>query len=498
MKINLKLKLFIFSIVIILCFVSLLIFSIAISVRTFDYYKNAEEMKQLDHLNKTLAVFYSKNGDWGYLKDNLELWDLILETNRSKEGPPDILKFQQTLKNNEIKNSTDYILRASNPLSLEYRVSLLDENKKYLIGRTSAAVGESSLFPIDMNGKVIGWLRLKENKNYHLPLDRAFSEDRISVFYIIGSVYLFILIAISFLFSKHILRPITQLSDATKRLSQLNFNFRIPVKSSDELGELAMYFNDMAQKLEDYERNQKQWLTDTSHELRTPLSVLICQIDALSDGIQKPDKKSLAAIGNEARHMMKLVNDLNDISLIESGAFTLKKKLLKPLPILSEDVYVFQKRFKDNNTSIVFEFDEGAADIQILGDYDRLKQLFSNILENAIHYTAKPGRLTVKQTCSSDHIKFIFEDSGPGVPDEALPNLFNRLYRVDPSRSRKTGGSGLGLAICKSIVEMHNGKIHAQNIQGGGLMIEISLPIESGPRGSTDRQTDIDNQVKMA
>ena len=493
MKISLKLKLFIFSIIIIICFVSLLALSIAISLKTFDEYNKEEETKELDHLIKTLEVFYSKNGTWSHLKDNIELWDLVLQTNSLKGDPPDISDYLQGTKQIDIKKSDDFIQRASNPLSLEYRVSLLDENKKYVIGRTTAPVEVSSAFPIELDGERIGWLNLRDDK-FHIPLDRAFAEDRISLYYIIGGIYLFILILITFLFSKQILKPITQLAEATKRLSQRKFDVRIPVKSSDELGNLAVYFNHMAQKLEDYERNQKQWLTDTSHELRTPLSVLICQIDALNDGIQKPDKDSLAALGNEARHLMKLVNDLSDISLIESGALALKKALIKPLPILSEEIYFFQKRFEDNNMSIEFEFDEGAADLQITGDYNRLKQLFSNILENAIRYTKKPGKLFIRQTLNSRHIKFSFEDSGPGVPDESLPFLFNRLYRVDSSRSRKTGGSGLGLAICKSIAEMHNGKIQAQNVQGGGFMIEIMLPVESSDRDPKNDPTVIEHK----
>jgi two-component system, OmpR family, sensor histidine kinase BaeS len=497
MKINLKLKLFIFSIIILICFISLFAFSIAVSVKNFDYNNEKEEAKNLDSLIKTLKVYYSRNGGWGNLKDNIQLWDLILKTKDSKGDLQDIPDYLNEINKNNSKDNDDIVFWATNPLSFEYRVSLLDEKKKFVIGRTSTLIEGASNFEIEENGKSIGWLNFKESKNFHLPLDRAFTEDRIRIYYILGGVYLFILISITVLFSKNILRPITQLADATKRLSQLNFNIRIPIKSSDELGELAGRFNDMAQKLEEYERNQKQWLTDTSHELRTPLSVLICQIDALSDGIQKPDKRSLTTLGNEARHLMKLVNDLNDISLIESGALVLKKKLLKPLPILSEDVYVFQKRFESNDMLIEFEFDEGATDLQILGDYDRLKQLFSNILENAVRYTKKPGKLIIRQTLNSGRIKFIFEDSGPGVLDEDLPFLFNRFYRVDSSRSRKTGGSGLGLAICKSIVEMHNGMIRAKNVQGGGLMIEVSLPIESNPSCLMDERTDINKQVNL-
>ncbi len=481
----------------VICLVALMVFSIVVSNKKFDKYIQEKEVERLGHLAETLVVFYSENGGWGSLKENFDLWDIILEKGWLKKelgNSPDN-KESKEIDVITIIYQDNYMPPVWDPLNLGPRISLLDQNKKYIIGRNTAPIEECSLLQIELEGKIIGWLRVKEGRRLYQPLDRAFQQNQSKLLYIIGGAYLFILISITFLFSKHILRPITQLSEATKKLGHLDFNIRIPVRTSDELGDLASHFNSMVQRLEDYERYQKQWLTDISHELRTPLSVLICEIDALDDGIRKPDKGSLTALGNEARHLMKLVNDLNDISLIEAGAQKLKNTLIKPLPILSDDVYVFQKRFENNNMSIEFKFDEAAADIQILGDYDRLKQLFSNILENAIRHTKKPGRLIIRQTLDTDQIKFIFEDSGPGVPAEALPFLFDRLYRVDSSRSRKTGGNGLGLAICKSIVEMHNGKMRAQNVQGGGLMIEILLPIESNPCDQIDERADIDKRV---
>ena len=495
-----NLKLFIFSIIMVICLVILMVSLIAISNKKFDLYIEQKELEKLNYLVESLALFYSENDGWGSLKENFDLWDIILEKGWLKNelrNRPD----NQEPKENDIITiiyPNNYIPPVWDPLNLGPRICLLDENKKYIIGRNTSPIEECSLLKIELQGKIIGWLSVKEGRKLYQPLDRAFKQNQSNLLYIMGGVYLLILVSITFLFSKQILRPITQLSDATKKLGHLDFNTRIRVKSSDELGDLALHFNSMVQKLEDYERNQKQWLTDISHELRTPLSVLICEIDALNDGIRKPDNGNLTALGNEARHLMKLVNDLNDISLIEAGTYKQKKRLLKPLPILSEDVYVFQKRFEFNNMSIEFEFDETAADIQILGDYDRLKQLFSNILENAICHTKKPGKLIVRQTLNIDHIRFTFEDSGPGVPDDALPFLFDRLYRVDSSRNRKTGGNGLGLAICRSIAEMHNGKIRAQNIQGGGLMVEISLPIESDSYGPADERADIDVKVNPA
>jgi two-component system sensor histidine kinase BaeS len=117
-----------------------------------------------------------------------------------------------------------------------------------------------------------------------------------------------------------------------------------------------------------------------------------------------------------------------------------------------------------------------------------LKQVFSNIFENALRYADKPGRLTVHQHQTADRLVISFEDSGPGVPGDALPSLFERLYRAEPSRSRKTGGSGLGLAICKTIIEGHQGEITAANSDGGGLRIEISLPVSGDGIGPVQPQ----------
>lgn len=496
MRIKLNYKLLMYSMIMIVCLIALITLPIVISNKNFEVYIKDFESEKVSSLAEAIKIFYSENSGWGSLKGNFGLWDNLMEKAWLKRGsivvsdpkweppPKDIIA---------IIYKNEYMAPVWDPLDLGPRISLLDEHKEFIVGRNTSPIEESSLFQIRLEGKTIGWLSLKEGRKFYQPLDRAFRQNQLKLLFITGVIYLCVLIFITFLFSKQILFRITQLAEATKKLECLNFNVRVPVKSLDEVGELALHFNNMAQKLLVYERNQKQWLTDTSHELRTPLSVLICQIEALKDGIQKPDKKSLISLSNEVRHLMKLVNDLNDISLIESGTLRLNKKLLKPLPILSDNVYVFKKRFQNKNMSIDFEFDEKAADIQMLGDYDRIKQLFSNILDNAINHTEKPGKLVIRQILNSDHIKFIFEDSGPGVPDEALPFLFDRLYRVDSSRSRKTGGNGLGLAICKSIVEMHKGMIRARNVQGGGLMIEISMPIKSNLCNQVNEQKNIKN-----
>jgi two-component system sensor histidine kinase BaeS len=298
------------------------------------------------------------------------------------------------------------------------------------------------------------------------------------IIFITGGIILLASSLFALIFSRHLLRPIRLLADATKALTQRNFGIRIHVQSSDELGNLAERFNFMAKKMEDYEQNQLQWLSDISHELRTPLSVLIGEIEAIQDGVRKADEKSLKSLCDEAKHLEKLVNDLHTLSLAEAGAISMKMVSVKPISMLNEVLYHFKNRIEGSEMSLDVSLKPKSDELTVMGDPLRLVQLFSNIIENALIHTEKPGRLIIKQTNTKDKISLIFEDTGPGVPEESLPRLFERLYRTDSSRSRMTGGSGLGLAICKSIVELHHGTIQAQNGDEGGLKIEIMLPLE--------------------
>jgi len=483
MRFNLRYKIFLFSIILIVCLFLSIICSIVITNKNFNAEVKASEYRKLNYLGDTLATFYNKNGGWGLLIKNEYLWDALLEESWLKENyvfkaqkkaiPTDddvvatVLRYQHD----------SLVIPIWDQLNMRPRTCLFDVSKTYIIGEKEIPFGEGTLLPIKLSGSVIGWLALQKSKTTYQPLNQMFGPNQSRTLFIIGSLFLIILIFSIIMFSKHIVTPITRLAAATNNLGHRNFNIQIPVKTSDEIGQLAENFNYMAQKLEHYEQNEKQWLMDISHELRTPLSVLFCEIDALKDGIRKPNQALLTSLSDEIKHLVKLVNDISDISLIETGAFTVKKKLVKPLPILSHEAYIFKKRFESNDMSIEVELDPAEADLQIIADSNRLMQLFSNILENAIRYTKKPGRLIIRQAHDAEYIKFMFEDSGPGIPDETLPLIFNRLYRADLSRSRKTGGNGLGLAICKSIVERHNGKILARNIQYGGFMIEILLPI---------------------
>jgi two-component system sensor histidine kinase BaeS len=230
----------------------------------------------------------------------------------------------------------------------------------------------------------------------------------------------------------------------------------------------------MAQTLEEYERLRRQWISDIAHELRTPLSVLRGEIEALKDGVRQVNRETLDSLYSEARYLSKIVNDLHELSLADTGALAIKKVPIDPVLILNETLGRFKQRFAEQRITILNKL-ENRPPMTIIGDGDRLQQLFSNLLENTLRYADAPGTLKLGQERTENRLTLFLEDSGPGVPEEALDRLFDRLFRVDRSRSRTLGGSGLGLSICKSIAKALGGEIRAVNANSGGLRIEVEL-----------------------
>jgi len=190
------------------------------------------------------------------------------------------------------------------------------------------------------------------------------------------------------------------------------------------------------------------------------------------------NNETLESLYAEVLRLIKLVNNLHQLSLADSQTLYVKKEPVAPLEILKESVRSFQTRFHQSNIEIQTEF-TAEKDVIIAGDDGRLAQLYSNLLENTLRYTDSPGLLKIYSHLANDKLMLYFEDSAPGVPEDSLPHIFDRLYRVDKSRSRASGGSGLGLSICKQIAEIHGGSIRATDSSLNGLLIIIELPVIS-------------------
>lgn len=340
---------------------------------------------------------------------------------------------------------------------------------------------QRNLVAIEVDGRVVGWLGSHRHEPFKSGPPAAFLKRQARQLYLLGGIVIGATALVAFLFSRHLLGPIQRLARGTRELADRNFSVRIAPGGGDELGQLAENFNAMAQTLESYERMRLQWLTDISHELRTPLAVLRGEIEALLDGVREPTAVHLDSLHTEVLGISKLVEDLHLLSIADSDRLFLNKQWISPCKVLEPIIETYRTRF--DRRHITLETSLAAAEtVHIQGDADRLAQVFINILENAYKYVGSPGALRLSGKADHQFLILQFEDSGPGVPEETLPRLFDRLYRVDASRNRRSGGSGLGLSICRHIIENHNGRIWAQRSTEGGLCITINFPL---PRKKT-------------
>lgn len=476
-----------------LTFVALTILMIATmefyAYREFSKYVRKIEILRLDEIVAVLDQEYRTNQGWKQLKDNIPRWRYLLrplhlqfDLKGPPPIPPDLLLFKPALpplgkKAGRPINDGQEKEPPYPPFIIEHRLTLFDAQRQPVAG-PAVSTEDLTLKEIKIDGNIVGWLGLKREERLSHPLNLAFLRQQSNTFYTIGATMLLLASVVAFFMSRHLLAPIRQLAAGTRALSSLQFDTRIDVQTGDELGQLASDFNIMSKTLERYEHMQKQWMSDVSHELRTPLSILQGEIEAIQDGIREADRQVLESLHSEVQYLNRIVDNLHDLSMADAGIFPLNRQPVNPLKVLTETLNRFRNRFSQEQITIRenLMIDQ---EIILQTDPTRLEQLFSNLLENVLRYADKPGVFKIRQAFSKGNLELYFEDSGPGVPAQALECLFDRLYRVDLSRTRKQGSSGLGLAICKAIVEAHDGRITAYNASSGGLGIHIVIPLSS-------------------
>ena len=449
--------------------------------RNFTDYVNRSLLERYSQLADALAADYKTSKSWQGLKDNPQRWLEILRSSLPpKDLEPDDRSQQPTdSESRRSSSATQEIPSAEHSgriQRLARRLALFDAHKQHIAGgRASVAYDGYTLQDIVVDGQTVGMLGFHKREHLASPLAVGFLAQQSQMLYLIGGGILLLAAVVAFLLSRHLLAPVDKLTAGTQALMSRRFETRIEVKSQDELGQLAADFNTMAQTLEKYEEIRQQWISDIAHELRTPLSILRGEIEALRDGVRPVNPDTLDSLYSEARHLSEIVNDLHDLSLADAGELSIKNVPIDPAAVLKETLGSFRQSLADKQIKIENSL-ENQRPVTIIGDADRLRQLFSNLVENTLRYADAPGILKIGQMRTPNRLILFFEDSGPGVPEGELDRLFDRLYRVDRSRSRARGGSGLGLSICKSIVNALGGEIRASNGNSGGLRIEVEFP----------------------
>lgn len=308
-------------------------------------------------------------------------------------------------------------------------------------------------------------LPFQVSASLHPPLEGRFFHTVTASLWIAGLIVLLVGIGIGFLLLRQLTDPLNRLTAAARSIAKREFDQRVQVNTEDELGCLAEAFNEMADSLERAEQAKKRMIVDISHELRTPLNVVRNGLEGLRDGVVEPTPENLAALHNKVMLTARLVDDLHQLALADADRLMIHPAPVDLRRLIDEIEKTIDPELEDRGIHFTIEASDPLPPVR--ADASRVEQVFLSLLANAIRYTESGGEIKVAARQVDGMVETSVCNSGLGLSDEALEHIFDRFYRADPARARKSGGSGLGLAIAKAIVKAHGGSIWAENTLQG-------------------------------
>ncbi len=354
------------------------------------------------------------------------------------------------------------------------RVVLGSPNAAQLSRMLNRDVQVDDGIPITVDGNVVGTyynLGLRNENRIPLPaqITRLYNSLILAS---VGAVMVSLILGV--LLARSLTRTLRELTAATQKIAKGELEQQVPIRSKDELGELAASFNQMSADLAKSRDLRRQMTADIAHELRTPLTVVLGHTEALSDGQLPPDPETFDIIYDETKRLNRLVEDLRTLSLSDAGELHLNQQQISPIELLERAAAARKQEALVNQIQLQIEAAEGLPAVNV--DADRMTQVLVNLLDNALRYTPSEGQISLSARTIGGGVEMVVKDTGPGIPSDDMEHLFERFYRGDKSRQREEGGSGLGLAIAKSLVESQGGQIRVESKPGEGAVFSIELP----------------------
>jgi len=424
----------------------------------FSNFMSESRSSYLERTEQTLTDFYTKNGSWS--------------------GVQNLIQSLPTFINDRL------ILADSSG-------TIIGDTNAQWLGETVQSVGLFKPTSIVVSGQEVGKLYLLSSGMVIVqfvppggalsgqpppssPEQRFLSHVNTSLI-IAGVVGAAVAILLGLFLTRQFTKPIRALKKGAARIAKGDLAYRVDVKSRDEFGELANSFNSMAASLDGSEQSRRRLFADIAHELRTPLSVIGGTVDAMLDGVYEPNADNLNSIKEETEVLTTLVGELRDLTLAESGHLKLEFEPTNLAELVRRRVSQADVIARGKNVTLRMDIAEGLPEIE--ADGRRIEQVVANLLDNALNHTPSGGIVMVAVSRDKDGVLVSVSDTGEGVPAEDLSHIFERFYRVDDARSRKTGGAGLGLAIAKQMVELHGGRIWVESEVGKGSKFSFTLPV---------------------
>jgi two-component system OmpR family sensor kinase/two-component system sensor histidine kinase BaeS len=364
------------------------------------------------------------------------------------------------------------------------RLRLADQQGIVLLDSSGAAPGAvltgadlDTALALRSGGGTVGYLLAEGGMGYS-QADQTFLVNRLTRAALIAGLVAGALALLLALFLAYRLqRPIGALTAAARRLGQGDLSQRVPDAGRDELGALGRSFNQMAGSLERAEESRKAMTADIAHELRNPLAVQRASLEALQDGIYPLTPENLQPVLDQNLLLSRLVDDLRTLAMADAGQLALERTPVDLLVLLQRTIEKFRPQAAARQVELRLE---SAADLPVVkADPMRLEQILGNLLSNALRFTLAGGYVLLRCESGRGVVRVQIQDSGPGIPPEALAHVFERFYRADQARSRQEGGSGLGLAIAQQLALAHGGSLHVANVPQGGALFTLELPAQA-------------------
>lgn len=424
-------------------------------------YSQSSRLERLDSLILELTDIYVSGDGWESLRGQAELPvpEALVRSARRFNGPEH--------RPRNFNQRSEF----GRPPRLFAGLALLDADKKYIAG--APYVVNSLTKSIESDGITVGYIAIPPVSGFTRQIDKRFSEQQKT-----GRIWAMAVILIgallsAFLISRSLGRPIKNLVEQVQKLSDGQYNLTFYGEKNDEFGSLSSNLNRLSATLGENRLHRQQWISDISHELRTPVAVLQAEIECIEDEHKPLDMASILSLKSEVNRLSHLIDDLHQLSQADSGVLSFNFSMCDIASELADALSCVADRFTEKNITVKVELTGLPL---VYGDAFRLRQVINNLIENSLRYTDVAGHFQLGWRQLDDAVELLFEDSAPSVPQSSIPLLFNRLYRVDPSRNRSTGASGLGLSICRTIINAHGGSISAEKSPLGGLALRFSVP----------------------
>ncbi|MBX2997337.1 MAG: HAMP domain-containing histidine kinase [Caldilineaceae bacterium] len=361
-------------------------------------------------------------------------------------------------------------------------VTLLDTDRRviyspiYPAGQQLSAQESRQALPVKDGGETVGWVLFPRAEaqgiNPNSPEATFLRSVQNAILW--GSlVAVLVALLLGIFLARTLTHPLRELTEATRSLARGALGQQVPVRSSDELGELTASFNQMSADLAQSVQQRRQMTADIAHDLRTPLSVILGYTEALSDGKIPGAPEIYTVIHGEAQHLQRLIEDLRILSLADAGELTLNRQQMSPAALLERTAAAYTVKAQEKEIDLRMEVSEDLPRISV--DPERMAQVLGNLVSNAIRHTPHGGHVVLSADAKDGRVFIHVQDSGEGIAPEDLPHIFNRFYRGNAARVQIEGESGLGLAIVRSLIEAHGGAISVESTPNIGTIFTATL-----------------------